>query len=60
MSKNRHRNHIVAQWIVITIAIGTLIFNSGILYNDVKHLKAAVDKLNQEVTAVRNYLLDHK
>ena len=34
-----------AKWIIVAIAICGLAFNSGILYNDVSHLKAAVDEL---------------
>lgn len=34
-----------AKWVLIGIAIAGLVFNSGILYNDVKHLKDAIDEL---------------
>ena len=37
----------IAKWIIVAIAIGTLIFNTGILWNDVKHLKEDVKAIRQ-------------
>lgn len=47
-----------AKWIVIAFAIGGLIFNSGILYNDVRHLKDDLAEIKQEVKEIRNYLME--
>lgn len=39
----------MAQWIIVAIAIAGLIFNSGILYNDIKHLKKEFAEMKQEL-----------
>ncbi len=46
-----------AKWIVVAFAIGGLIFNSGILYNDVRHLKDQLTEIKQEVKEIRIYLM---
>lgn len=46
-----------ARWIVVAFAIGGLIFNSGILYNDVRHLKDELMEIKQEVKEIRNHLM---
>ena len=33
--------------IVALLAVGGLVFNSGVLYNDVKHLKADVQEIKK-------------
>ena len=43
-----------------TIAIGTLVFNTAILWNDVKHLKADIVEVKQSVKFLTSYLLDKK
>ena len=49
--KNKKLNGL-AKWIIVAIAIGGLIFNTAILYNDVKHLKA-------DVTEIKAMLIEH-
>ena len=46
------------QWIIIAIAVGGLIFNSGILYNDVNHLKKSVDEIWKELNNIKNILIE--
>ena len=36
-----------AKWVIVAIAVLTLAFNSGILYNDVKHLTESIAKLEE-------------
>lgn len=50
----------MAEWIVITIAVLGLVFNSGILYNDVKHLKKSVDNIWSEINEIKKFLLKNK
>lgn len=47
----------LARWIIVAIAVGGLIFNSAILYNDVKHLKGDIAEIKQEIKEIRQYLL---
>ena len=36
-----------ARWIIVALTVLGLAFNSGILYNDVKHLSKAIEKLEK-------------
>lgn len=46
------------EWIIAAIAIGGLIFNSGILYNDVRHLKKSIDDVWSEINEIKNILIE--
>ena len=37
----------MTQWIIVAIAVGGLIFNTGVLWNDVKHLKKEVEEIKK-------------
>ncbi len=43
----------MAKWIIVALAVAGLIFNSGILYNDVKHLTKDVSEIKEEVKELR-------
>lgn len=58
MKEKKERND-TAKWIIVAIAIATIIFNSAILYNDVKHLKRAVTEIKMDVKSINAHLL-HK
>ena len=45
-----------ARWIIVALAIGALVFNSGVLYNDVKHLTESVKKLEQSHLSLNDKL----
>lgn len=47
----------LAKWIVVAIAIGGILFNTAILYNDVNHLKKQMQEVKQEIRDLRNFLL---
>lgn len=49
----------IAKWIIVALALLTLAFNSGVLYNDVKHLKTSLTEVKMEVKSINAYLL-HK
>jgi len=36
-----------AKWIAVTIVLATLVFNSGILYNNVNHLSKSIEELKE-------------
>lgn len=46
------------KWAGTAIAIGAIIFNTAILWNDVKHLKKDIQEIKQEIKEVRAYLLE--
>ena len=48
----------LAQWVIITIAVVGLVFNSGVLYNDVKHLKKSVDDIWGELNEIKKILIE--
>lgn len=47
-----------AQWVIMAIAVAGLVFNSGVLYNDVKHLKKAVDDIWGELNEIKKILIE--
>ncbi|GAG43357.1 unnamed protein product [marine sediment metagenome] len=47
----------MAEWIIVSIAVLGLVFNSGILYNDVKHLKKSMDNIWLEINKIKEHLL---
>jgi hypothetical protein len=47
----------MAKWIIVALALLTLAFNSGILYNDVKHLKTDLTEIKMDVKSINAYLL---
>lgn len=48
----------MAKWIIVGLAIAGLIFNSGILYNDVKRLSTEVADIKQDIKDLRQYIMD--
>ena len=48
----------IGAMIVATLAIIGLVFNSGVLYNDVKHLKKSVDDIWKEINEIKNILIE--
>jgi hypothetical protein len=70
MAKNQGNGR--ARWIVVALAVGGLIFNSGILYNDVgglifnsgilyndvRHLKEEVAEVKQEIKDLRQLFIE--
>ena len=49
-----------AQWIIVGIAVAGLVFNSGILYNDVKHLKKSMDDIWKEINHIKIMLTEER
>ncbi len=50
----------IGAMIVATLAVGGLIFNSGVLYNDVKHLKKSVDDIWSEINHIKILLIKER
>lgn len=50
----------IAKWVIVSIAVAGIIFNTAILYNDVKHLKADIAEIKQEMKEITQYLLRSK
>lgn len=48
----------IGAMIVAILAVGGLVFNSGVLYNDVKHLKKSVDDIWKEINEIKNILIE--
>lgn len=46
-----------AKWIIVGLSILTLAFNSGVLYNDVKHLKTDVTEIKKDLRGLREYIM---
>lgn len=50
----------LAKWIIVAIAILGLAFNTGIVWNDVKHLKKSVDDIWSEINDIKKFLLQER
>ena len=50
----------LAKWIIVGIAVAGLVFNSGVLYNDVKHLKKSVDDIWKEINHIKTMLIKER
>lgn len=50
----------LAKWIIVAIAILGFAFNTGIMWNDVKHLKKSVDDIWKEINEIKKFLLEEK
>ena len=48
----------IAQWVIVGIAVAGLIFNTGVLYNDIKHLKKSVDEIWTELNKIKDILIE--
>ncbi|MCK5016908.1 MAG: hypothetical protein KAS32_07530 [Candidatus Peribacteraceae bacterium] len=48
------------EWIAIIIFAIGLIFNSGVLYNDVRHLKKTMDDMWSEINEIKKILIERK
>lgn len=57
---NKQKLNGFARWVIVALAVGSVIFNTAVLYNDVKHLKNAVQEIKQEIRDLRTYLLENK
>lgn len=50
----------LTKWIIVGIAISGLIFNTGVLYNDVKHLKKSVEDIWKEINHIKTILIKER
>lgn len=50
----------IVQWVIVGLAVAGLIFNSGVLYNDVKHLKKSVDDIWKEINHIKTMLIKER
>lgn len=48
------------QWLIVAFSLAGLLFNSGILYNDVKHLKKSSEKTWVEINEIKKMLMEKK
>lgn len=46
------------EWIVMGLFVIGLIFNSGVLYNDVKHLKKSIESIWDEINEIKKILIE--
>lgn len=52
----------LAKWIIVGIAVGGLIYNTGVVHgvlkNDIKHLKKSVDDIWSEINKIKELLIE--
>ncbi|MBN2591592.1 MAG: hypothetical protein JXA96_17130 [Sedimentisphaerales bacterium] len=39
---------LIAQWVIVTLAIGAVIFNTGVTYNHVQHNAQSIQEMKQQ------------
>jgi hypothetical protein len=54
------KNNGRARWVIVALAVAGLIFNSGVLYNDVKHLKNDLAEVKKEIRFLRECVMETK
>ena len=42
----------MAKWIIVALALATVVFNTGVTYNHVRHLTKTVEKMESKVDAM--------
>lgn len=50
----------VAKWVVVAFAVGAVIYNTAVIHNEVKHNTEAIQKLEQKIEHLYNYLMGQK
>lgn len=50
----------LAKWVLVAIAVGGILSNAIILWNDVKHIKGDIVEIKQDIKEIRTYLLENK
>jgi len=48
----------MTQWIIVAVAILGFVFNTGVLWNEVKHLKESVEKIWEKIDEMYKVLLE--
>lgn len=48
----------LVKWIIVGIAVLGFVFNTGVLWNEVKHLKKSVDDMWSEINEIKNILIE--
>lgn len=48
----------LAKWIIVGIAVLGFVFNTGVLWNEVKHLKKSVDDIWGEINEIKKILIE--
>ena len=46
-----------AKWVIVALSLLAVVFNSGVLYNDVAHLNKEVTLMRQEIKEIRNMII---
>ena len=50
----------IGAMIVAILAVIGLVFNSGVLYNDVSHIKKSISKIWEKLDQIEQYLRSNK
>lgn len=48
------------QWTIVALALVGFVFNSGVLWNEVRHLKKSVEDIWKKMDKIEQYLLERK
>lgn len=52
----------LAKWVIVTIAVFGLVFNTGVVWgfmrNDVKHIKKSIEDIWKEINKIKDILIE--
>lgn len=49
---------VIGQWFIVGLAVLGLVFNTGVIWNDVRHLKKSVDQIWKEINEIKKILIE--
>lgn len=55
-----HNMNDTIQWTIVGLAILGFVFNTGIIWNDVKHLKKSVNDIWKEINHIKTILIKER
>ena len=50
----------IAKWIIVALAVAGFIFNTGVIWNDVKHNRESIQEIKQEMSQLRLFVMEKK
>lgn len=46
------------QWVIVALAVTGFIFNTGILWNDVRHHNKSIEQIWKEINEIKKILIE--
>lgn len=49
---------LIAQWFIVALAVGAVLFNTGVTYNHIMHNAQSIQEIKQEIKDLRKYVME--